>query len=55
LRDPIAAAYARAHTPRDVALTVATFAAAAAVAARGDLVATLPQHCSTHWARGSAS
>lgn len=41
-RDPVAAAYARAGVEREVSVTVATFAAAAAVAARSDLVATLP-------------
>jgi DNA-binding transcriptional LysR family regulator len=41
-RDPVAAAYARAGVERQVSLTVTTFAAAAAVAARSDLVATLP-------------
>lgn len=42
LRDPVAAAYARAGMARDVALTVPTFTAAAAVASATDLVATLP-------------
>jgi DNA-binding transcriptional LysR family regulator len=41
-RDPVAAVYARARTERTVTLTVPTFAAAAAVAAATDLVATLP-------------
>lgn len=41
-RDPVAAAYARAGVARDVAVTVPTFTAAAAVAAATDLVATLP-------------
>jgi DNA-binding transcriptional LysR family regulator len=41
-RDPVAVAYARARTHRTVSLTVPTFAAAAAVAAATDLVATLP-------------
>lgn len=41
-RDPVAAAYAREGVARVVGLTVPTFAAAAAVAARTDLVATLP-------------
>ena len=41
-RDVIAAAYARAGVPREVALTVPAFTAAAAVAAATDLVATLP-------------
>jgi len=42
-RDPIAASYARVRVAREVALTVPTFAAAAAVAAATDLVTTLPQ------------
>ena len=42
-RDPIAASYARARVTRSVALTVPTFAAAAAVAVATDLVTTLPQ------------
>ena len=42
LRDVVAAAYAQARTARTVTLTVPTFAAAAAVAAATDLVATLP-------------
>ncbi len=42
-RDPVAASYARARVPRSVALSVPSFAAAAAVAAATDLVATLPQ------------
>jgi DNA-binding transcriptional LysR family regulator len=42
-RDPIANTYARAGVPRSVALSVPSFAAAAAVAAATDLVATLPQ------------
>jgi DNA-binding transcriptional LysR family regulator len=41
-RDPVAAAYARANVRRQVALTVPSFTAAAAVVARTDLVATLP-------------
>jgi DNA-binding transcriptional LysR family regulator len=41
-RDPIASAYARAGVARRVTLTVATFAAAAAVAASTNMVATLP-------------
>jgi DNA-binding transcriptional LysR family regulator len=41
-RDPAAAAYARAGVARDVAMTVPTFAAAAAVVAATDLVASLP-------------
>jgi DNA-binding transcriptional LysR family regulator len=42
-RDPIAGAYARAGIERRVSLTVATFAAAAAVAAGTNLVTTLPE------------
>ncbi len=42
-RDPIAASYARARTPRTVALSVPSFATAAAVAAATDFVTTLPQ------------
>jgi len=42
-RDPLAASYARAGVPRVVALSVPTFAAAAAVAAATDFVTTLPQ------------
>jgi DNA-binding transcriptional LysR family regulator len=41
-RDAVAAAYARENIARVVALTVPTFAAAVAVAAASDLVATLP-------------
>jgi DNA-binding transcriptional LysR family regulator len=41
-RDSVAAAYARAGVRRHVALTVPSFAAAAAVVATTDLVATLP-------------
>jgi DNA-binding transcriptional LysR family regulator len=41
-RDPVAAAYARAAVPRQVAVTVPTFSAAAAVVAASDYVATLP-------------
>ena len=41
-RDPIAVSYARAHLSRSVALTVPSFAAAAAVVAATDLVTTLP-------------
>jgi len=41
-RDLVASAYARARTDRSVTMTVPTFAAAAAVAAATDLVATLP-------------
>lgn len=41
-RDPIAAVYARARIDRTVTAAVPTFAAAAAVAAATDLVATLP-------------
>lgn len=42
LRDSVAAAYARAGLQRDVAISVPTFTAAAAIVARTDLVATLP-------------
>jgi DNA-binding transcriptional LysR family regulator len=42
LRDSVAAAYARSRIDRNVSVTVPTFAAAAAVAAGTDLVATLP-------------
>ena len=42
LRDPIAAVYARARIDRPVRVVVPSFAAAAAVAAATDLVATLP-------------
>lgn len=42
-RDALAASYARAGIERTVAMTVPSFAAAAAVAASTDLVATLPQ------------
>jgi DNA-binding transcriptional LysR family regulator len=42
-RDPIAGAYQRAGIARNVTMTVASFAAAAAVAAASDLVATLPE------------
>lgn len=41
-RDAVTSAYARARTERTVSMTVPTFAAAAAVAAATDLVATLP-------------
>lgn len=41
-RDPVSLAYARAQIERTVTLTVPTFAAAAAVAATTDFVATLP-------------
>ena len=41
-RDPVAAAYARAKVAREVAMTVPTFSAAAAVVAATDYVATLP-------------
>ena len=41
-RDRLAAAYARAGVPRHVALTVPSFAAAAAIVAETDLVTTLP-------------
>ncbi|HEY8430472.1 MAG TPA: LysR family transcriptional regulator [Sandaracinaceae bacterium] len=43
LRDLTAAAYARAGIPREVAVTVPTFTAAAAMAAATDLVATVPR------------
>jgi len=42
-RDLLAASYARAQLPRTVALSVPSFAAAAAVAAASDYVTTLPQ------------
>jgi DNA-binding transcriptional LysR family regulator len=42
-RDALAATYARAGIDRTVAMTVPSFAAAAAVVASTDLVATLPQ------------
>jgi DNA-binding transcriptional LysR family regulator len=41
-RDPVAVAYARANVAREVAMTVPTFSAAAAVVAATDYVATLP-------------
>jgi DNA-binding transcriptional LysR family regulator len=41
-RDPVAVAYARASVTREVAMTVPTFSAAAAVVAATDYVATLP-------------
>lgn len=41
-RDPVSIAYARAQVERTVTLMVATFAAAATVAAATDFVATLP-------------
>jgi DNA-binding transcriptional LysR family regulator len=41
-RDPVAVAYARARVAREVAMTVPTFTAAAAVVAATDYVATLP-------------
>jgi DNA-binding transcriptional LysR family regulator len=41
-RDPVAGAYARAGVPREVAVTVPTFGAAAAVVAATDYVTTLP-------------
>lgn len=41
-RDLVSAAYAHAGIPREIVVTVPTFAAAAAVAAGTDLVATLP-------------
>jgi DNA-binding transcriptional LysR family regulator len=42
LRDPAGEAYRRAKIPRDVAIVVPTFTAAAAVVAATDLVATVP-------------
>ena len=42
LRDLAGAAYARAGVSRDVAMTVPTFSAAAAIVAASDLVATVP-------------
>jgi DNA-binding transcriptional LysR family regulator len=42
-RDPVAAGYARVRLPRVIAVTVPSFAAAVAVAAATDLVATLPR------------
>ena len=42
-RDPVGASYSRAEMPRTVALTVPSFAAAAAVASATDFVATLPR------------
>ncbi len=42
-RDPISVSYARSRIPRRVTLTVPSFAAAAAVAAATDYVATLPR------------
>jgi DNA-binding transcriptional LysR family regulator len=42
-RDPLAKSYALARLPRQIAMTVPTFAAAASVAAKTDLVATLPR------------
>jgi DNA-binding transcriptional LysR family regulator len=41
-RDPVAVAYARANVAREVAMTVPSFSAAAAVVAATDYVATLP-------------
>ncbi|MFT3765187.1 MAG: LysR substrate-binding domain-containing protein [Minicystis sp.] len=41
-RDPVAAAYARAGVPREIVMTVPSFAAAAAVVAASDLVTTMP-------------
>jgi DNA-binding transcriptional LysR family regulator len=43
VRDQVARAYARAQIERSVSVTVPSFAAAAAVAAATDLVATLPE------------
>jgi DNA-binding transcriptional LysR family regulator len=51
-RDPIAASYARGRMPRNVALSVPSFAAAAAVAGRTDLVTTLPQSLFATLGRG---
>jgi DNA-binding transcriptional LysR family regulator len=42
-RDVVGSAYARAGVPREVALTVPSFTAAASVVAATDLVATLPE------------
>lgn len=42
LRDPAGDAYRRANVQRDVAITVPTFTAAAAIVAATDLVATVP-------------
>jgi DNA-binding transcriptional LysR family regulator len=42
LRDPAGEAYRRANVRREIAITVPTFAAAAAVVAATDLVATVP-------------
>jgi DNA-binding transcriptional LysR family regulator len=42
-RDAVADAYERADLPRDVAMSVPTFTAAAAVVSATDLVATLPE------------
>lgn len=42
LRDPVAAAYARAEVPREVVMTVPSFTAAASVVASSDLVTSLP-------------
>ncbi len=42
LRDPMAAAYARAGVPREVVMTVPSFAAAAAIVASSDLVTSVP-------------
>ena len=43
LRDPLQTSYARARVPRNIAMTVPTFAAAASIAARSELVASLPR------------
>jgi DNA-binding transcriptional LysR family regulator len=40
---PLAASYAELGVPRDVAVVVPTFTAAAAIAAETDLVASLPE------------
>lgn len=42
-RDPVTEAYARAGIAREIKMTVPSFVAAAAVAAKTDLVATLPR------------
>ena len=42
LRDPLAVAYARADVPREVVMTVPTFAADATIVAASDLVTTMP-------------
>ena len=47
LRDPIAAVYARAGVPREVVMTVPSFASAATVVASSDLVTTVPASLQT--------